>query len=250
MKKIILYLTVILLLPCIALTHNKEKSLLDILPISIYIEGEKEIDTTWYLKHTFRHSLLKKEAFPERESPTLNFIAFDTNRVSISDGKISIQYGEDTLEFEDMPEDEYGYYSIYEYEGKIDILNSFLISNQFLETSGYSLYNADDYTQEYSFSYLAISPDGKYMLTVEFDGIDSPETYWNYYYKIENSNLTPIATLVYRGWRPIYPYSYDCIVWDENNCIYIPIVSVGDYYNTNWQERVHTLKIEVKFEDL
>ncbi|MFT3993553.1 MAG: hypothetical protein QM660_04550 [Dysgonomonas sp.] len=228
----------------VLVTDNTNEDIVKIIPTEIHITDKDDSDKQWLLDHIFSHSTIDNIDFHGEGLNSLKFIDTDSNLVKVSEGKIELPCKDTIVILEDSPEDEYGYYSEYEYVGKLSVLNSYLILGNYIETSSYQLISAENGENMLSFSHLILSPDGKHMITGEYDGIDSSGIYLCLY-KIQDNKPVMLATLVYDEWKPEMYTDYQSLIWIGNS-VYIPMVS----QSSQDKDDVKYMKLDIDWEEL
>lgn len=222
---------------CISSFKGQENLEEIIIPLEISIEKNKNADKEWLLQKVFKHSFLQEAEYPQGTTPFFKYVDTTIVAEKISRAKIELPCRNDTIILEDIPEDEYGYYATYQYIGRLDVLNAYIIHVYSGEASNFHLIDMDSGEELFYFNLLEFSPDGHYLITGDYEGARI-DTFQISIYAIDNKKLKPVAYLYYNDWIYAGNGMRDAL-WSTGDKIYIPFTTFDD------RENISYFKIEV-----
>jgi len=241
MNRIIYVIVLFLLLTCHTPVSKSQNGLEDILPTEIIIEGNKA-DKDLLLQKVFKHSLILEKDYPYEKLSIFNDIDTTIVAEKISDTRIELPCRNTPVILENLPEDEYGYYSNYTYIGKLDAINVYMVYGEYAETSGYQLIDRESGEVILYCNLLLSSPDGRYIISGDYEGVNI-DYFDLIIYRVENKKLRQIATLNYYDW--VYTGSTTkSPLWGSDGIIYIPFAKFPDTDNKKY------LKLDIDLDKL
>ncbi len=186
------------------------------------------IEESELARKMLKFEIIDKKLYDTKKSTAVNFITIDTSLHKKVNGVITLKSSKKTLKFIDNPNAEEDI-QVYQYIGRIDFLNSYIISGMYWESWDFKLIDKTNLTTIVSLGdYPLISPDQHYLITMNANPY-SLSTDMDIY-RITSKKITLIKSFSFKEWMP---NGKDEPFWSKDGYLYFPANHVNSYWGSN-----------------
>ncbi|WP_455151903.1 hypothetical protein [Capnocytophaga sp.] len=210
------------------------------------LKGSQKNSTTGSLSTYLSISLITKEEYQKAIKNKVDFFITDTLTFQKKGKVLSIVCEEAVVKFKDTIGELSGVDESYEYIGRIDTLNQYVVSSQVGD--GYGEITIDKTTgRKITFDHLPfISPNRKHLFMITTEIYSEPDSFS--LYKIESITpfvSKPIITAELSNWK-IYNIDENDVFFSKNGYLYVSINPINSFLDSKGELNKQRMYIKIK----
>lgn len=187
--------------------------------------------------------LVDKSVFESKRNTAVNFLLADTLENIKKNGIIELQCQNRIVKYVDKPEDNDDTQK-FDYVGQFEILNKYLISGSYWESSDYKLIDKTSGKETNVLGdYPYISSDKKYLICINANPYETTADLE--LYSISDQKIKPIILTSFKNWMPILKKGE--MFWSTDDYLYVAVNHVNAFWTNNGalNEKCQFIRIKI-----
>ncbi len=186
-----------------------------------------KLENTNSLNNYLSLELINQSEYASKKGTSTDFLIRDTALIKKKNGILELECLKKNKKYTDNIDGIGEAYSEYNYLGRFDFLNKYIIYGGYYENHDYKLIDITSGEEQTLGDYPYISVDKKQLICIELNPFDWTATLQVYAINGKQIKLTTSAT--FTNWMPTL--NIENIFWSSDGFLYVPVVHTKTYSN-------------------